>query len=127
MAYRLLPWLVEQEAGRLHQTDRRWMPKSLINFMQAKASLHDIGTRYSQLLEASDELSSLDRADRYIKLLKRMRIWIRQANFFWRGDQLTFLRALAGFYSDYGAVLRLLKQDYDRGKFKAHEGLNQGV
>lgn len=103
------------------------MPKTLVNFNQAKASLNDMGTRYTQLLEASDELSSLDRADRYIKILRRMRVWIRQANFFWRGDQLTFLRAVAGFYSDYGAILRLLKQDYDRGKFVAHEGLNQGV
>lgn len=103
------------------------MPKSLVNLMQAKASLHDIGVRYAQLVEASDELASLDRADRYLKALKRMRIWLRQANFFWRGDQLTFLRAVAGFYSDYGAVLRLLKQDYDRGKFDAHDGLNQGV
>lgn len=82
-----------------------------------------MGKRYAQLSEALDELASLDRADRYVKLLRRMRVWYRQANFFWRGDQLTFLRAVAGFYSDYGAILRLLKQDYDRGKFDPHQGV----
>lgn len=94
---------------------------------QAKAFLTDMGERYANLSGAQAELATLDRADRYLKLLRRMRIWLRQANFFWRGDQLTFLRAVAGFYSDYGAILRLLKQDYNRGLFDTHEGLNQGV
>jgi len=94
---------------------------------QAKAFLADMGRRYIPLIEARDELASLNRADRYLKLIRRMRIWLRQANFYWKGDQLTFLRAVAGYYSDYGAVLRLLKQDYDRGEFDTHEGLSQGV
>ena len=103
------------------------MPRDLVQIHQAKAFLEDMRIRYAELSEASDELLSLDRSDRYIKALQRMRIWFRQANFFWKGDQLTFLRAVAGFYSDFGAIMRLLKQDYDRGKFDTHEGLNQGV
>ncbi len=103
------------------------MPQDLVPFHQVQQLLADMGRRYSQISEAWDELSSLDRADRYAKLAQRLRIWLRQARFFWKGDQLTFLRAAAGFYADYGAVLRLLKQDYDRGKFKAHEELNQGA
>jgi len=103
------------------------MPQQLVQLHQAKSFLNDMASRYAQLAEALDELASLDRADRYLKLLRRMRIWFRQANFFWRGDQLTFIRAVAGFYSDYGAILRLLKQDHDRGKFKAHAELNQGA
>jgi hypothetical protein len=96
------------------------MPQQLVQLHQAKSFLGDMANRYAQLSEALDELTSLDRADRYLKYLQRMRIWLRQANFFWKGDQLTFIRAVAGFYSDYGAVLRLLKQDNDRGKFKVN-------
>lgn len=103
------------------------MPHDLVQLHQAKAFLADMAGRYITLHEARDELASLDRAPRYLKLVRRLRIWLRQANFFWKGDQLTFLRAVAGYYSDYGAVLRLLKQDHDRGKFNAHDGLTEGV
>jgi len=103
------------------------MPTDLVTLHQAQLSLKDMGRRYVQLAEATDELASLDRADRYIKALRRMRIWFRQANFFWKGDQLTFIRAVAAFYSDYGAILRLLKQDLDRGKFNTPALLNQGA
>jgi len=103
------------------------MPTDLITLYQAKMSLKDMEKKYVRLSEATDELASLDRSDRYIKALRRMRVWFRQANFFWKGDQLTFIRAVAAFYSDYGAILRLLKQDYDRGKFTTPALLNQGA
>lgn len=102
------------------------MPHDLVQLHQAKAFLDDMGKSYVALADAYDEMASLDRAERYLKLVRRLRVWLRQANFFWKGDQLTFIRAVSGYYSDYGAVLRLLKQDYNRGLFDARE-LNQGV
>ena len=103
------------------------MPRDLVQLHQAKAFMVDMEWKFAELSDALVELSSLDRADRYVKLLRRMRIWFRQSNFFWRGDQLTFIRAVAGFYSDYGAILRLLKQDQERGKFKTPAELTQGA
>ena len=103
------------------------MPYDLVHMHQAKMFLADMAKRYVALYAAQSELASLDRAPRYLKLVRRLRTWLRQANFFWKGDHLTFLRAVAGYYSDYGAVLRLLKQEKDRGKFKPREELTQGA
>jgi hypothetical protein len=88
----------------------------LLYVAQAKALLNDLSQRYKYLSTARDELETLRRADRYIKYLTRMRFFLRQANFTWKSDQLVFLRAVAGFYSDFGAILRLLKEDTDRGE-----------
>ena len=71
------------------------MPTDLVPLFQAKKYLKDMGEKYARLTEATDEIVSLDRADRYVKALRRMRLWFRQANFFWRGDQLTFIRAVS--------------------------------
>ena len=64
---------------------------------------------------------TLDRGAKYIGYLTRMRYWFRQAKFNWKGDQLVFIRAVAGFYSDYGAIIRLLKEDSARGKLPPSE------
>jgi hypothetical protein len=82
---------------------------------QVRILLKDMGSRFEQLSAAQEELATLDRADRYIKYLSRMRLWLRQANFMWKADQLTFLKAVAGFYADFGSILRLLKLDQARG------------
>ena len=65
----------------------------------------------------TDLFKRLEQASKYLKYLRRMRLWIRNANFAWRADQLRFLKSVAGFYSDYGAILRLLRMDELRGKF----------
>jgi hypothetical protein len=45
-----------------------------------------------------------------------MRLTTRAAQFAWRSDDLKFLKSIAGFFSDYGTVLRLLKNDSARGR-----------
>ena len=66
-------------------------------------------------------METLDRGSLYIKYLTKMRFSVRAAHYTWKGDQLKFIRAIAAFYSDYGAVLRLLKEDSQRGKLPAVE------
>jgi hypothetical protein len=122
VGYRLLPWIIEQERGQLLSIHNRWRPHDLLFIQQARATLRDMASRFSHLEQARDELESLPRGERYIKALTRMRIFLRQAGFTWKGDQLVFLRAAAGFYSDYGVVLRLLKEDSDTGKLVSGEG-----
>lgn len=94
------------------------MPKSLFQQAQIRLVLQDMRKRYLYIVEAKDEIKTLDRAALYFKLYKRMVFDLRRAYLFWKGDHLAFIRAVAAFYSDYGAILNLLKQDYDRGKFK---------
>lgn len=121
MEYRLLPWLLEEEAGDIKPVEKIWQPKDLLFVPQAQALLRDVVRRYTHLAAASDEMESLDRGSLYIKHLTRMRFAVREAHFTWKGDQLKFVRAIAAFYSDYGAVLRLLKEDSQRGKLPAAE------
>jgi len=86
-------------------------------FQQIRALLRDMSARYEHLSAAHDELQSLVRGDRYIRYLQRLRLWLRQASFKWKADQLAFLQATSGFYRDYGVVLRLLKNDRAVGLF----------
>lgn len=116
MEYKVLPWVLRQERDDIQVIQKRWQPKDLLFLAQAKETLRDLDRRYSFLNTAQDELLTLDRGSLYIKLLSRMRLLLRQAHFTWRGDQLSFLRAVSRFYTDYGAVLRLLKEDSLRGK-----------
>ena len=45
-----------------------------------------------------------------------MRLDLRAATFTWKADQLRFVQVISQFYSDYGAILRLLKFDLLRGQ-----------
>lgn len=115
MAYRLLPWLLDQEREHLKLVEQRWRPTDLLWVAQARYLLQDITQRYRHLGAAREEMVTLDRGAQYIKLLTRMRMYLRQAHFTWKGDQLMFIRSVASFYSDYGAILRLIKEDSARG------------
>ena len=115
MEYRLLSRILEQEAAEIRRVEKRWQPKSLLFIPQSLAILRDIRSRYKALDGARDEMVTLDRGAQYIGHLSRMRISLRQAFLYWKGDQLTFLRAVTSFYHEYGALLRLLKQDSMRG------------
>jgi hypothetical protein len=125
-AYRYIPWILEQEIGSDFQTiSQRWRPKNLFLLRQVQLMLKDVKSRYDTLELARDELVTLEYAPKYIKYLKRMQIWQREASFAWKADQLRFLKSVAGFYADYGAVLRLLKTDQLRGKFVNTEPAEQ--
>lgn len=116
--YNYIPWILDQESGEDFQSvHQQWRPRNLFMLRQVQLLLKDIQYRYESLEIARDELVTLEYAAKYIKYLRRMRIWIRDANFAWKADQLKFLKSVAGFYSDYGIVLRLLRIDQLRGKF----------
>jgi hypothetical protein len=116
--YNFIPWLLEQEKDSDFQSvHQNWRPRNLLFVRQTQVLLQDVRFRLDTLELAHSELQTLHYADRYIKYLRRMRLWVRQAGFSWQADQLKFLKSVVGFYSDYGAVLRLLKADQLRGKF----------
>lgn len=71
-------------------------------------------------------MALLDRGFRYIACLSHMRVYLRQAKFHWKGDQLVFLRAVAGFYQEYGKVLRLIQEDMARGLLTP-DSMTEGV
>ena len=121
MVYQLLPWLLADEAGSIKPVENTWRPKDLLHVAQAQALLRDVTRRYTHLDAARDEMETLDRGALYVKYLTRMRLALRAANFAWQADQLMFIRAIAAFYSDYGAVLRLLQEDSQRGKLPVAE------
>ncbi len=116
MPHRLLRWILEQEGPTFQRIDRRWRPTDLLYLQQVRALLQDMHNRLDALAAAEEELRTLDRSDIYIRALRQMRIYARAAAFTWKGDQLTFIRAVSGFYESYGAVLRLLKNDEARGR-----------
>jgi hypothetical protein len=126
VVYRLLPWLLQQEGGSFQPLEKRWRPTGLLYVQQSRALLKDMADRYRHLSAAESELASLERANVYIQLLQRMRIRLRQSGYVWKLDHLRFIQSVASFYSDYGAILRLLKIDQSRGRFK-EPPVTQGV
>ena len=120
--YHFVNWILEQErAEDFHSTNQSWRPRQLLFLRQTQVLLKDIRFRLDNLELARDELRTLRYAPRYIKYLSRMHLWVRQASFAWRADQLKFLKAVSGFYSDYGAVLRLLRIDQLGGNLQEPE------
>ena len=116
MGYALLRRLIEQEGRSFQQIENRWRPHNLLMLPQVRAIIHDIERRYELLSEAENELTTLVRSPVYVKLVRRMRLFVREATFTWKADQLRFLQAVSHFYSDYGAILRLLKLDLEQGR-----------
>lgn len=82
---------------------------------QEKRFLDDMVRRHRHLVAAEDEIRTLNRADKYIAKITRMRLRLRQAHFSWKANHLVFLDAVASFYTEYGGVLWLLKTDQARG------------
>jgi hypothetical protein len=117
--YKLLNWIIEQEGSQFQSVTRRWRPVDLLLIQQEKLLLHDMARRYDHLAAAEDEIRTLNRADKYIQNIVRMRLWLRQAHYSWKSNHLAFLESSAGFYEQYGAVLWLLKTDQARGAFAA--------
>ena len=117
MHYRYLPWILQQEGTDFQRIEQRWKPVRLLYIQQTRALLHDIRERYEQFSASQSELQTLTKADLLVKLLTRMRMYVRQAGLFWKTDQLAFIKAVAGFYSDLGSIMRTLKNEQERGRF----------
>ena len=125
MEYRLLPWILEQEQGQFQQVNRVWRPAHLIPEPYRRQLLGDIKLRYARLFSAFNEFKTLDRGDVYIKLIHRMRLTMKTADYAWRYSDLAFFQAISGFYSDYGTILRFLATDKARGKLSPNEEKEQ--
>lgn len=74
--------------------------------------------RFTNLKKAEGELQVLDRGPALTKLLRKMSLILRRANFIRRSNQLAFAEAVSDFYKAYGEVLRYLKIDEARGKLE---------
>ena len=116
MDFQLLRQLIDREGDAFMQIENRWRPRDLLMSSQVRVLIHDLERRFERLSEAEEELDKLDRRDTYIKYLRRMRLDLRAATFTWKADQLRFVQVISQFYSDYGAILRLLKFDLLRGQ-----------
>jgi len=113
-----LPKILEQAGTDFYRINRQWKPKGLLPAIISQGMLKDAQQKYNLLVQAENELQTLDRAHLYIGILKRMRLTIRRAQFAWRADDLEFLKAIAEFFSDYGTVLQQLKIDQARGRLE---------
>jgi hypothetical protein len=113
----LLPKVLKQEGDQFYYIDRTWQPKGLIPDPYRRNLLKDVQGRYNTVAAAEDEFQALDRSYLYIKILRRMRLTIKVAQFAWRSDDLRFLEAVSSFFTDYGTMLRILKEDEARGLF----------
>lgn len=118
MRYTVLPKVLLQEGSHFYRLDRTWQPKDLIPDPYRRNLLKDAQERFNLLSSAESEFRTLDRAHVYVKILRRMRLTIKEAQFNWRSDDLKFLAAIASFFKDYGTVLRHLKDDDARGRLK---------
>lgn len=116
MAFTLLPEIIRVEGTSFYRTDRSWQPKNLIPDPYRRNLLKDAQERLNRLEEAVDEFQQLDRAPLYIKLVSRMRLCVKRAQFAWRTDDLELIKQIAKFFTDYGLVLQNLKIDQARGR-----------
>lgn len=115
MGHALLRQIIEQEGSDFQRLTNRWRPRDLLFLPQVRLLLRDVEAKFELLSQAEPEFGTLDRRDLYLTIVRRMRLWVRQASFTWKSDHLQFLQAVASFYKDYGRVLRLLKLDAQRG------------
>jgi hypothetical protein len=117
VAGRLLPGILDLEGPAFKAQDRTWRPTKLLVEPYRRNMLRDVQQRYTRVEQAIDEIQELPRADVYIRLHTRMRLLLKRAEIAWRVNDLAFLQAIGGFYTNYGALLRLLQDDRARGRF----------
>jgi len=98
--------------------DNIWRPKNLFFDIQTQELLKDMVRRHQQLVDAEDELKTLDRADMFIKNLRKLDWIVKRAHFVRRSNHLAFGMAVAEFYSIFGEILRYLQIDEARGKLQ---------
>lgn len=116
MPFRILPEILKSEGTHFYRVDRRWQPQDLIPDPYRRNLLKGAQDRLNRLDEGYEEFEKLDRAPLYIKLVERMRLTVKRAQFVWRTDDLKFIQHISAFFSDYGTVLQNLKIDQARGR-----------
>jgi hypothetical protein len=110
--------LIDQEIGSFQKIDNKWRPQNLFFELQTKELMNDMVRRYNRLKEAENELQTLDRAERLLRLMRKMGLILKRAHFVRRANHLAFGQAVSEFYTAYGEILRFLKIDEARGKLE---------
>lgn len=117
MQYSIIPRLLKQEGKDFQDVTDIWRPTQLLLMAQVRQLLHDMHGKYDQASAATEEFTTLERSDRYFKELAEMRMALREASFQWKANQLRFLQAASKFYQNFGAMLRYLRWEAQRGTF----------
>jgi hypothetical protein len=110
--------LVDRETGAFENVNNKWRPQNLFFELQTKELMSDMVRRHSRLKEAENELQTLDRSERLLKLVRMMGLVVKRAHFVRRSNHLAFGQMVSEFYTAYGEVLRYLKIDVARGKLE---------
>ena len=116
MTHSILPQILDRAGDQFYRVDHKWQPKDLIPDPYRRNLLKNAQARFNELSQGESEFRTLDRAHVYIKILRSMRIQIKDAQFAWRSDDLRFLTSISNFFRDYGLVMRFLKEDDNRGR-----------
>lgn len=127
MQYHRLQRILRQEGTSFQDITDVWRPTQLLFVAQVRGLLQDMQKRYDEAISAHDELVTLPRGAVFVKLLVSMRLSLREANFQWKGNQLRFIQASSRFYSNFGEMLRLLRNEAQRGTFSTPPGGVKGV
>jgi hypothetical protein len=115
--YLVIPQLIDQEGDSFYRITYRWKPMGLIPDPYRRNLLKDAQSRFEKLTVAEPEIQTLNYADRYFKIIRKMRLQLRKAHFAWHSDDLELLTQLGDFYAGYGIILRYLKIEQQRGRF----------
>ncbi len=119
--------MLRQEGTSFQDVTDIWKPTQLLLMAQVRELLHDMQGRYDEAAGATTELESLPRSDRYFKELAEMRMALREAHFQWKANQVRFLNAASKFYANFGAMLRFLRWELQRGTFTPTPANLKGV
>lgn len=109
--------MLRQEGTSFQDVSDIWKPTELLYMAQVRDLLHDMQGRYNEVAAATEEFQTLPRSDRYFKELAEMRMSLREAHFQWKSNQVRFLNAASKFYANFGAMLRFLRWELQRGTF----------
>jgi hypothetical protein len=118
--YSIILRLLRQEGTSFQDVTDIWKPTQLLLMAQVHELLQDMQGRYNEASAATEEFQTLRRSDRYFKQLLEMRLALREAHFQWKANQVRFLTAASKFYSNFGAMLRFLRWELQRGTFNPH-------
>ena len=127
MQYSTILRMLQQEGTDFQDVSDIWKPTQLLLMAQVREMLHDMQGRYDEASSASEEFQTLPRSDRYFKQLTEMRMALREAHFQWKSNQMRFLTAASKFYSNFGAMLRYLRWELQRGTFSPMPAKVKGV
>jgi hypothetical protein len=109
--------MLREEGTHFQDVSDIWKPTQLLYTAQVRGLLNDMQGKFDEASAAGEEFQNLPRSDRYFKQLTEMRLALREAHFQWKANQVRFLSAASKFYSNFGAMLRFLRWEAQRGTF----------